>query len=168
MRERLNIEGVTLVELLVTMIILGVLVSITIPSLSSWYSGYSLRAAARKIAITLELAKMKAISRNLEYRVEFVGTTFRIARGNSSSGSTVWTPETDYMDLPSGVTIANITLPQNNGLRNAQFNPDGSSSSGGIYLQNSSGDQYSITLTAATGSIRMQRPTTGPGWIYGQ
>lgn len=162
--ERLNIKGVTLVELLVTMAILGILATITVPSLSSWYSGYSLRAAARKIAITLELAKMKAISRNLEHRVEFDvnNNTFRISRKNPTPPPD-WIPETDYMDLPSGITIANITNPQDK-----EFNPDGTSSSGGIYLQNSSGDQYSITLTTTTGRVKIGKTVSGPGWIHGQ
>lgn len=160
--KRLDKKGVTLVELLVTLAILGILAIVTVPSVSSWYSGYSLRAAARKIAITLELAKMKAISKNLEHRVEFIGNTFRIARKNPSPPPP-WIPETDYMDLPSGITIANITNPQDK-----EFNPDGTSSSGGIYLQNSSGDQYAITLTTSTGRIRIEKTISGPGWIHGQ
>lgn len=147
-------KGITLVELVMAIAVLGIVASLAIPSLSSLYAGYSLRSAAREIAVYLELAKMKGISSNREYRVEFVGTTFRIARGNKASESTSWTSETDYLSLPNGVTISLSLSPQDG---NVEFNPEGTSDAGSITLQNSSGDRYQITLTSATGRVKVKK-----------
>lgn len=150
-------KGITLVELVIAVAAMGIIAALAIPSLSSLYAMYSLKSAAREIAVHLELAKMKAISSNREHRVEFVGTTFRIARGNSASDSTTWAPETEYLPLPEGITITGMTFPQDNGLSNAEFNPDGTSSTGSITLQNSSGDRYQITLTTSTGRVKVKK-----------
>lgn len=146
-------KGVTLVELVIAVATLGIIAALAIPSLSSLYARYSLRSAARKVAIHLELAKMKAISKNLEYRVEFVGNTFRVTRGNKASDSTSWTSETDYLALPNGITIVSNTLLQSK----AEFNTDSTCDSGSVTLQNSSGEQYKISLTSSTGRIKMEK-----------
>jgi len=54
-------QGFTLLELLVTMIILSILLGITIPGFSSWLPKYRLRGAARDVYSNLQLAKMTAV-----------------------------------------------------------------------------------------------------------
>ena len=54
-------DGFTMIELLVTVIVLGILTGIATPGFSRWLPNYRLRGAARDVYSNLQLAKMEAI-----------------------------------------------------------------------------------------------------------
>jgi prepilin-type N-terminal cleavage/methylation domain-containing protein len=54
-------QGFTLIELMITMVILGILLGLAIPGFSSWLPRYRLRGAARDVFSNLQLAKMTAV-----------------------------------------------------------------------------------------------------------
>ena len=157
----MNRKGVTLLELLVVIVIVGVLGAFLAPNIGAWLPNYRLRSAARDIVSTMRTAQMKAVSTNVEYRV-YINSAERkywTERGNQSSGSTNWVGTTDpgnaaregaINDLPSGVTT-NFS-----GFK--EFNPNSTSSSGTITLQNSKGTQRRLTLTPSTGRVTITTP----------
>jgi type IV fimbrial biogenesis protein FimT len=57
-------RGVTLLELLVTMTILGVVLSLALPSFSSFLANTRLRGTADNIQAGLQVARMEALKRN--------------------------------------------------------------------------------------------------------
>ena len=54
-------QGFTMLELLITIVILCVLLGLSIPGFSSWLPKYRLRGATRDIYSNLQLAKMTAV-----------------------------------------------------------------------------------------------------------
>src|SRR5512135_3155175 len=54
-------QGFTLLELMVTMVILCILLGLAIPGFSRWVPNYRLRGAARDIYSNFQLAKMTAV-----------------------------------------------------------------------------------------------------------
>lgn len=140
----------TLIELIVVMVIIGIAAVFFAPNISTWLANYRLRGATRDIVSTLRTAQMKAVSSNLEYRVSFADQTFLLQKGNQSSGSTSWTDEGVAQTLPTGITMSG-SLSDNN----AQFNPDSTCSTGSLILTSPKGTKK-ITLTTATGRIKIE------------
>jgi prepilin-type N-terminal cleavage/methylation domain-containing protein len=148
-------RGITLTELVVTIAIVAVLAVILVPNLGSWIRHYRIKAAVREIVSQMELAKIKALKNNLEYRVVFEAATgtFYLERGNRSSSSWKWTQESGRFSLPQQITM-NVTFPTSS----VQFNPHGTAGPGGsVDLTTADGEKYHIALTTATGKIIAQR-----------
>lgn len=156
MEIKMNKRGVTLLELIIVMVIIGIGATLLAPGIGSWIPIYRLKGATRDVVSMLRTAQMKAVSTNLEYRVYFNAgeRMYWIERGNQSSNSTNWVGTTAVDNaaregniniLPSGVTI-NFT-----GFK--EFNPNSTSSSGSLTLTNSKGSTREITLTPSTGRI---------------
>jgi len=153
--ERL-LTGFTLVEILIVIAIFGVLTAIAAPGISAWVETFKFKNTIREIGITMQLARMKTIASGVEYRVVFDldAETFSLERGNQADGSDTWIPEGVVTDVSSWVDIAFVNS-YTTGKRNKQFNPNGTSSTGSIRLNNAKGKKYKITLTPATGYINI-------------
>ena len=61
----------TTAELMIVLVIVGVLTAVATPSLHRWLSTIGVDAAARELAATLQLGKMRAIAENRRYRMSF-------------------------------------------------------------------------------------------------
>lgn len=146
----MNKKGVTLLELIIVMVIIGICAVLIAPNIGNWLPVYRLKGATKDIVSTLRTAQMKAVSSNLEYRVSFNNPSFSLERGNLSSGSTIWTAEGATQTLPSGITMSGSLSGGN-----AQFNPNSTCSTGSLILSSSKGTK-TITLTTATGRIRVE------------
>ena len=153
-------KGFTLVEILIAVAIIGILTAIAAPNISAWVETFKFKNTIRQIGITMQLARMKAIARGVEYRVVFDldAETFCQERGNQADGSDTWIPEGVITDVSSWADIAFVNS-YTTGKRNKQFNPDGTSSTGSIRLTNVKGKKYKITLTPTTGYINVDE-----GW----
>ncbi len=82
-------RGFTVLELLITIIILSVLLGIAIPSFSSWLPKYRLRGAARDIYSNLQLAKMTAVKDRAQCGILFnvAGNSYQVI---SSGDNRTW------------------------------------------------------------------------------
>jgi Tfp pilus assembly protein FimT len=152
MKKR-NPRGITLIELVVVFVIIAIGAVLLVPNISAWLPNYRLRSATRDVASILRTAQMKAVSTNIPYGVGFEANSCQLYR---SSGGLI--PEGSSVILPSGVQFSNNTFPVNGTLGKpfAQFNPNSTSSSGGVSLLNIKGTQKRITLTTATGRVRIE------------
>ena len=145
-------KGVTLIELIVVMVIIGIAAVLIAPNIGAWLPNLRLRSAARDIVSTMRTAQMKAVSTNLAYQVLFTLPSNYILQYQNTGG--VWVNEGVTQTLPPGVSISAITIPGNN----AVFNPNSTSSSGSVTLQNSKGTQRRLTLTPSTGRVTITTP----------
>jgi len=148
-----NNKGVTLVELVVVFAIIAILAVLMVPSVSPWLLNYRLRGATRDIVSTMRTAQMRAVSSNIQYRVNFnaadLGGTNHYVLQHDSGG--LWVNVGAPQTLPSGVTMNVGLLPGGR----AMFNPDSTSTGGSLTLQNSKGSTRTITLTTATGRVNL-------------
>jgi len=151
--KKMNQKGITIIELVVVMVIIAIGAVLLVPNIGTWLPNYRLRSATRDVVSTLRTAQMKAVSTNSPYGVGFDANSCQLYR---SSGGLI--PEGSPVNLPSGVQFNNNTFPVNGALGKpfAQFNPNSTSSPGGVSLLNIKGTQKRITLTTATGRVRIE------------
>jgi prepilin-type N-terminal cleavage/methylation domain-containing protein len=169
MRRR---RGLTIIELVVVMCILGVMVLIAIPNIGRWLPRYRLRSAARDVASNMQLARLGAVKDNREWALVFDvnGQSYQIISNRGPDGN--WgTPDdtvekvvnlADYRNVQFGDNGRGPVaggVPVGDGVtfvgKRAEFNPAGTSTAGTVYLQNNRMDAMAIRVDSSTGIIRV-------------
>ena len=157
-----NVRGLTLVELMIVVTIITVVGGIATPALLSQLPDYRLKGTTRTVFASLQYAKMSAASAGKEYRVQFlldpVPQRYQLQQGNYFSGSDSWKNVHPSKEIPPQVWIDHATDYRGThhaGISILAFNPTGTASSGGIYLENSRGSLRSVKVSSATGRIRI-------------
>ena len=145
-----NKKGVTLLELIVVFIIIGIAAALMVPNIGAWLPNYRLRSAARDITSTMRTAQLKAVSTNMEYRVFFPNASSYVLQRNTGGFIDDGAPQV----IPAGISVDLSNLPENN----AQFNPNSTCSIGSVTLKltNGKGRPRTITLTPATGRVKLE------------
>lgn len=148
-------QGITLIELVTTLAIVTVLTVMMVPNLGRWIQHYRIKGAIRDIVSQMELAKIKALKYNREYRISFDPDrgTFQLQRGNRPNSSSTWNPEGGQFTIPGQVSIDEVTFAN----QAAEFNPHGTATGGKVILKTRHGEQYRITVTTTTGKINTTR-----------
>lgn len=100
-------RGFTLVELVVTLAVLGIILGIAIPSFASWLLKLQIRNAGESVLHGLQLARSEAIKRNGAVTLTLTGGTGWTITQTDSAGTT-----TDIQARPSGEgsQAASITI----------------------------------------------------------
>jgi prepilin-type N-terminal cleavage/methylation domain-containing protein len=147
---RMNKKGVTLVELIVVIVIIAIGAVLLVPNIGAFLPNYRLRGAARDMVSTMRVAQMKAVSNNMEYQVSIAAGSYVLQRNSGG----VWFSEGDDKTFPTGITINSNTF--TNPAGNPLFRPNSSSNGGTLVLQNTKGNQRTITVLPSTGRITVQ------------
>jgi len=143
-----NKRGVTLIELVVVFVIIAIGAVLLAPNIGGWLPYYRLRSATRDITSTMRTAQMKAVSTNTDYQVFFNADGSYVLQRNSGG---VFINEGSLQTIPAGISVDLSNLPGNI----AQFNPNSTCSIGSVTLTNTKKAQKTITLTSATGRVKI-------------
>ena len=147
-------QGMSLLELVVGVAVLGVLMTIALPLYGQWKESLESRASARSIANALRDARSCAVSGNREHRVKFVALDkpcFYLQRGNLSRNSSEWEDLLGSKQMLSHGMSMRFTqgCDEDSDPRYISFNPDGSSNS--LYICLGLGDTDLIEPKFAVG-----------------
>ena len=145
--------GMTLVELLVVMGIIGLILGMSIPSLVGYAKQVRLKAATRELIGLLSLARSLAISSHEEHAV-VVDTEHREVRVvNMASGEAL----ERVVHVPSSVTIEVQAGGEPSTETQLVFRPTGSLTGRTLSLVLADHDKRNtITITGPTGSVSLQ------------
>lgn len=184
-RFRGPIPGFTILELLFALAITGTLTAIAVPQGLRALDDFRTRAAARYLAQRLADARLSAIKRSLaqglrfepgspDYRITAVAdgnaNGLRTAEIQAGIDRTLTVPETIGSHF-EGVAFGILdSVPDADGqaangsdgvrvgsARLLAMNPDGTSSSGTLYLHGRDRAQYAVRVLGVTGRVRMLR-----------
>lgn len=163
--------GFTIVEILVVVAIAGLIVGIVSVSMESLVPGERLNASIRELASELSRTRAEAISRNMEFRVEYdlENNRYRVATPFQVGGGTVRTfddPEDGeqryfgpWKELNPGVAFKRIVIGGVDHVGTScyvRFDPLGAASDHSIILTQPAYDNaFTIEVLALTGLIRM-------------
>jgi prepilin-type N-terminal cleavage/methylation domain-containing protein len=162
-------DGVTLIELMIAISIIGIMMAIATPSVLQMRQSAQFRQAAADIASALREARARTATANLEHRVVFLAPNqYTITQGNRSSNSTAWITIPGWVptNTPQGVTVVPDAGCNAGPPVNVDFNTNGTAGVPGllptglctISIQNAAAvNQYLITVTPNTGRIRITK-----------
>lgn len=162
--------GFTLIELLIAVAVLGVLISIAVPSFSIWIANTKIRTTAEAILNGMQLARAEAVRRNRNVQLLLNNDTSWTV-SEVVSGATLQTrPATEGSDrVTVTLTPAGATQVTYNGLGRVTINNDGSASLTQVDVDTSAvsaGQSKDLRITINTGGeVRMcdpSQPTTDP------
>lgn len=108
-------RGFTLVELLVTITVLGLLLLATMPSIGAWLRNTQIRTAAESIQAGLQKARAEAVRRNVPVLFSLVAGANVGALGNDcalSSTSASWVVSRDNPAGQCGQSASDTTAPR--------------------------------------------------------
>ncbi|MGD2127464.1 MAG: GspH/FimT family pseudopilin [Desulfobacteraceae bacterium] len=170
-------DGFTIIELLVTIIIFGVLASIAIPGFSRWLPSYRIKGAARDIFSNMQFAKMGAVKERAEWAVVFdrANHQYKIVSGGadgdySTAGDNVDQKTVKLSDYESGIGYghgnATAGVPGGGFDNDITFTGDtvvfnsrgmiNSATGGYVYIQNSRNGTFAVGAWT-TGVVVMRR-----------
>lgn len=163
--------GYTLIELLVVMAIIGLVVGTVTVSVESLVPGERLNTSIRELAADLMTVRAEAVTRNMEYRMEYdlENARYRIATPYRAGGGRIVTRDdpadeeqryyTPWTELQPGVAFKKVVVGGEEYFQDVvyvRFDPLGSASDHFVILTQPEYDNaFTIEVMALTGLIRM-------------
>jgi Tfp pilus assembly protein FimT len=150
--------GVTLMELVIVAVVIGLMSALAVPSFLNYSSKLEAKSAARNITSVLRLARSRAISERVQYGVFFDAGNRRYTFFKDKV-----TPNNFQFEVGDSI-ISQVTLDRDvnygaNTFTNTTvvFKTDGGASSSGDLqiLPASGGDTYNVNVLASTGRVKL-------------
>ncbi|MEA1867991.1 MAG: GspH/FimT family pseudopilin [Thermodesulfobacteriota bacterium] len=177
MRPQTRERGFTTVELLTVFAIVAIMVSLAVFSFHEMAARSRLKAAARDIVSNMQLTRINALKSSSAWAVQFDtnSTTYRILSDKGADGTWNTSDDTvfrtvDFSAYPGisygstgnpperpGATASPADAVSFGGVsenNRVNFNPDGTSISGTVYIKNKDGDTFAVGSLSTTGRIK--------------
>jgi Tfp pilus assembly protein FimT len=105
--ESSSIQAFSTIELMITIVIMGLMASFSASNLSRWLSVARIQTAANNLALDLKMGRIRAISENTLYRITFdtSANSFQIHKYNAGN----WQDVTPLQPLPPGIDLETVT-----------------------------------------------------------
>jgi prepilin-type N-terminal cleavage/methylation domain-containing protein len=146
-------RGFSLVELLVVLGVIGLILGISVPSLTTYSSQLRLKAATRQIVGLLSLARSKAIGSRENHAVMVDQERREVSIVDLSTGE----PMEQIVRLPKEVTVDVQAGGQSAAEPQVVFRPTGALEGRTMQLIVTGRDQaHTITITGTTGSVTVE------------
>jgi general secretion pathway protein H len=186
-RSRYGINGFTLIELTIVLVIIGFLFAVAGPRIAKGLSGLSLTTSAKKVAAALRYARSQAVNKSQPYSVIFDREHARVViRGipkpvapfsdsedqealssEEEADETLKPPvnEVKLVAVAEGITFQNITIGgrdvtgKTDDVPQIIFFPDGTSQGGEIVLVNNRDRALTVQIDFLTGVVTVAEKT---------
>lgn len=172
-------NGFTLIEILITIGIIGVLSSIAIMNSNTLYSNYRTRGAARQLYVDMQMARLKAIKESRTFAICFspgnTGFTSYSIRNTPGADGILCTTDDPLVapstptfpfyrkDVSLSVTYSTLTFDENfgGGSTSIEFRPNGTTTSDPAGIADNvtikkGARTIKIRVTAGTGNVHIQ------------
>jgi prepilin-type N-terminal cleavage/methylation domain-containing protein len=160
-RERIKL-GFTLTEVLVVVLLLGILLGIAAPRMTSSFYGLQLSTGSRDIIALSRYAGQRAVLYEVCYRINFDRTNGKYwltyqkePLADPGNYERLHTSLGRIHSLPEKVNILRIIHPSGN-YSHITFYPDGTADETRIYLTNDKGKGYVLSTSRLVGRITME------------
>lgn len=152
MKVRMTSSGFTLLELMVTLAIMGVVAGIAMPNFLSYIPKSRLNGAATMVMTDMMAARMKAVKRNTRFQIYFSGDHQYKICDDADGNGTVTDCEGDALIKDIQTEYGDVTFSSTN---NPIFLPRGSASNlATVTFTNASGSK--ILTVSITGIVRIK------------
>jgi len=151
--------GFTMTEIIIGVVVLTLLVSVAVPVLSSWTGSMHFREISLGVASELRTSRTEALKGGTETMLELdvKGKRYRVARGNSAAGSTVWTEVRPWAGLGAEADWATGPGCGDESDTRILFKPDGTSGGGVVCIKDPSGaERFKVVVNSASGRVSVR------------
>lgn len=174
-------RAMTLVEIMIVVVILGVMAAVAVPSMRGMHERNKLRAASREIVALAKTARAEAVfgERTTELILDLDKQTFRLdlrvpdeeestakkftSGGRKSSRKKTKSRLEELRDLSGGVKFLEVHAYDENIIKDKlvaiDFHPDGSASPTLFSLTNNRGQTLTVEVLKATGQMEITEGT---------
>jgi len=174
--------GFTIMELLVTVAIIGIVAGVALPALSAYYGGCCLKAVVYEITGMIKEAKQSTLVTDSDHAVSFNTDSRKISLASGKGDDDQWSTDDDVIirslrlarkggslsfgygscgPVPDLVVSADgVTFPNNTLVCNTKL----SGSSGSVYIQSASGSFMAIVMNTKDYGYKLWR-WDGGKWV---
>ena len=120
--------GFTLIELIITLIVLSILLTIAVPNYVTWIKNNRIDAATRNLTGAFQLARSEAVSRQIAITVNSGGNWsngLTIYTDTTTTGNTTYSSATDILIKNLDFSMEGITTSSNDGNNFISFTSTG-------------------------------------------
>jgi len=160
-------RGFSLVELIVVLVVIGLSVSLVVPSFSRFSKTIELKGAARKISAILRYCRSEAVNKGQTYQI-ILDSDLRQVRVQKTESSKEKEEELKKEEkavrqmyhLPGGINVKEVDIasPQySSDYPTIEFYPNGGSNGGSFLLNSGERGGYRIKIHFLTGMVAIEK-----------